>query len=161
MFYLFKRPATPRKLASICKTPRRLARWLRWNIKYVTDKKKHGRDHWQKPTRTLRDRTGDCDDTSLLANAVLKMWGFKPMLIGAWKWPGYHRNKMVGHLVAAFRYKNRYYHISNWGMKKAGKSIQDIPVSIYKKTKIWRVLNEDKDVLEQWVLTSNTWRRTD
>jgi len=166
MFYLFKNPKTPEELAGICKNPKRLASWLWHRIKYVSDDKKHGYDKWQKPNETLRDRTGDCDDFSLLAKAALECLGFKPFLLTVYKWKGYDRYDMKGHMVAVFYWKDRYWHISNWGLKTAVKTSEylemsediysKIAESVYKDAKIWRVVNENKTELKKGIHTNSS-----
>jgi hypothetical protein len=168
MFYLFKNPKTPEELARICKNPKRLASWLVHRIRYVSDEKKHGYDKWQTPLKTLWDRTGDCDDVSLLAKAALECLGFKSFLLGVFAWKGTDRYDMVGHLVCVFYWRGRYWHVSNWGLKPSVKTTEEdaitekiynkIATTVHKDAKIWRLFNENKTELKKGVHTvSDGW----
>ena len=117
---LFRRVKTVEDIADLCKTPDVLAFWL-WNrIQYVGDKKKWGkREYWQTPEETLSKknrigcRSGDCEDFSILAQAVLKIWEFDAKLLVV-------VGPRVGHCVCCFIWKDDYYHLSNWGLRKTG-----------------------------------------
>ena len=166
MFYLFQNPKTPKELARICKNPKRLARWFHYRLWYVSDDKKHGFDKWQTPKKTLEDRTGDCDDYSILAKATLEHMGFKPFLLGVYGWDGYKKWEVKAHLVAVFYWKKRYWHISNWGLKKSvqssakidmtDKGYEEIAETVYRNAKRWKVFNENKIVLQKGVNIATT-----
>lgn len=159
MFFLFKNPKTPEELAKICKNPKRLASWLRRRVWYVSDDKKHGYDKWQTPKLTLKDRSGDCDDFSILAKATLEYMGFKPFLLAVYTWDSYKSWLGKGHLVTVFYWKNRYWHISNWGLKKSiesssevkmtNKVYDEIAATVYKNFKKWSLYNENKSLVEK------------
>jgi len=166
MFFIFKTPKTPKDLAKICKTPRRLAWWLFYRISYRSDAKKHGYDKWQSPEETLHDRTGDCDDFSILAKSVLEYLGFKVFLLAVYRWKGSDRYDMKGHLVAVFYWRDSYWHISNWGLKQSVKTSEylemseeiysDIAETVYKDAKIWRLVNENKTELKKGIHTNSS-----
>jgi transglutaminase-like putative cysteine protease len=60
-----------------------LASWVTDRVEYMLDENKWGRpDLWQAPAMTLRDGTGDCEDSSLL------LWSAAPLL-------GLPRGRMV------------------------------------------------------------------
>ena len=118
---LFRRVKTVEDLARITKTPDVLAFWLWNNIQYVGDQQKWGKsEYWQTPEETLSKknklgvRSGDCEDFAILAQAVLTLCGFEDAKLLCVFGP------RGGHCVCCFIWKDEYYHLSNWGLKKTG-----------------------------------------
>lgn len=53
-------------------------------FKYTSDQTTHGvPDHWRYPLETLREKCGDCEDTTLLAVAVLRRMGHRVAVLMA------------------------------------------------------------------------------
>jgi predicted transglutaminase-like cysteine proteinase len=50
--------------------------WVADNIDYKSDEEQWGEDYWQTPDETLRLRTGDCEDFSILLCSLLRAYGF-------------------------------------------------------------------------------------
>lgn len=162
MYFLFpfcwRKARTVDELVKKCKgSPWRLSIYLWQRIWY--EKEEAGNDKWQTPEETLDLHKGDCDDFSILAKAVLEKMGFNPFLFGVYEWEGHKRWEKKGHLVVVFYQKGRYWHISNWGLKESietsaevkmtEKVYEEIAGTVYKDAKIWRVFNENKNVLER------------
>ena len=143
MFYFlfpfcWKYPKTVDALAKQVKTPWQLSVFLWHRIWYKSDKDVHGLpDHWQKAEETLQRRTGDCEDFSILAKAVLDIWGYETKIIVVC-------NPKEAHAVCAFRYKDKWYHISNWGMVKG-----ETPESVYKNWTLYQERNTNGRVLRE------------
>ena len=154
---------TVKELAELCDTPEKLSAWLRYNIKYVTDKEKHDvKEYWQTEEETLDSRSGDCEDSAILAKAVLGVLGYTVALIAVSEWEGWHRNEARAHMVCAFIEKGTktYYHIGNWKMKECGTTLCDVADKVYPEAKMWQHYLEDKTTVEEWVKASGVWRRT-
>jgi predicted transglutaminase-like cysteine proteinase len=49
--------------------------WVAANIDYKSDEEQWGEDYWQTPEETLRLRTGDCEDFSILLCSLLRAYG--------------------------------------------------------------------------------------
>ncbi|MFC1645989.1 transglutaminase domain-containing protein [Candidatus Omnitrophota bacterium] len=62
------------------------SRWLKQNIEYKADE---GPDIWAQPEDTLTRKYGDCEDFAFLNALVMRIFGYKPKVIG-----------MVGGLIA-------------------------------------------------------------
>ena len=50
-------------------------------IRYATDEAVYGHEYWQSPAKTLRNRTGDCDDFAILQNYCLEKNGWRSYLL--------------------------------------------------------------------------------
>jgi len=149
------------ELAELCDTPEKLSAWLRRNIRYVTDKEKHGvKDHWQTAGETLRDRTGDCDDFAILARAVLRLQGYNAKLLSVTQWVGYRRDLKKSHMVCAVEIEGVYWHIGNWKMEACGILLSDVADKVYPDAKIWMEYESDKTISQGWIKVSDSWRCT-
>lgn len=66
--------------------------WVRENIHYRNDEQ--GKEQLRRPQRTISDRTGDCDDYSILIASILLNLGYDCKLV-----------------VAAYRERNQWQHV--------------------------------------------------
>jgi predicted transglutaminase-like cysteine proteinase len=138
---LFFNPKTIDELTAKCKTPSDISTWM-WNhITYKTDKAKHGvKEYWQTAEETFNSRSGDCEDFSVLAKKVLDSHGFLCYILCVW---GLKNGDVQGHAVCAVYWKNRWYHVSNWGCKRtSAKKLSGVPKSVYARRISWKVTNE-------------------
>ena len=55
----------------------KILEWVVKNIKYTSDKK----EHWQFPFETIKLKTGDCDDMSILLSSLLVASGIHPLKV--------------------------------------------------------------------------------
>ena len=137
MFYIFKNPKTPRELAKICKTPKRVYWWVWFRVKYVTDKKQYGvRDHLPTPEQVLKTKKDDCDGIAILIYATLKILGCKAKLISVHRpmliYKGVLKAIYAGHMLVTMKEKGTYIHMGNWGWKKTKAiKIKDLCKIIY------------------------------
>ncbi|MFH1363814.1 MAG: transglutaminase-like domain-containing protein [Candidatus Omnitrophota bacterium] len=74
--------------------------WLKKNFKY---KKDEDTDTWAIPEETLTRRGGDCEDFAFLNEAVLRIFGYKPQVLGLGG-----RLKLINHAICVFK-KDSYY----------------------------------------------------
>lgn len=113
---LWFNPKSIVELLSKIDNPRSMAIWIGQHITYVSDEVKHNlKDYWQSPGETFKDRTGDCEDFSVLAYHILYQLGFTPHILGVW---GKRKvgDNVLGHAVCAFKWNGDWYHFSNWGL---------------------------------------------
>jgi len=127
---LFFNPRTISELSSRCNDPKKIGFWLYNHIHYVSDIKKHKvSDYWQTWEETFRDRSGDCEDISVLAYEVLKRNKFQPYILSVWGKKDY---KIDAHAVCAVKWNNVWYHVSNWGCKQTkAKTLREVADYIY------------------------------
>jgi hypothetical protein len=78
---------------------------MRENIRYAADEV----DHWKTPEETYNDRTGDCEDISLLFMYFLWEQGETSEMVLAWGENGYH---------ALFLYNNTLYEGHGYAAEK-------------------------------------------
>lgn len=160
MFFLFKSPKTVEDFAKVCNSPWKISVWM-WNRIYYVKDLRH-LDYWQSAGVTLHRMKGDCDDFSILAKAGLEKLGYTPFLVAVYRYRkiGKGVRGRVGHLVCAYydKKKRRYYHISNWGKHKSAKSVSGIAETVFKDAIRWRIQDEQKHILEEWVKVQNVWK---
>ncbi len=73
-------------------TFRNIWNYVRSNVRYQNDEK--GKEQLRRPQRTLHDKTGDCDDMSILISSILTNFGY------------YHEL-----YITAYKTKNKWQHI--------------------------------------------------
>jgi hypothetical protein len=115
---------TAQDLATYCKTPTRLASWIKSHIWYKTDIEKFEKlDYWATSAETLsiknkfRMRCGDCEDMAILTHDTLKYFDITSTIIGL----NYKSGKThINHIICIFNIEKRwciidsgYYRISN------------------------------------------------
>ena len=151
MLYLFKTPKTVWQLAELCKTPKRLARWVWFRISYITDKEQYGQmEHWPTAEQVLRTRKDDCDGISILCRDTLRLMGYSAYVHGI-----YAKDK--GHAVCVYRDdRDIYWHLSNWGLHRVGNVVYDVPNKIYKNWKVWRIFGEGNKILKEYINVNKT-----
>jgi len=161
MFYLFKRPRSARRLGDICKTPTRLNWWLNGMfspIRYKPDLKEYKiNTRWQTSFETLHMRIGGCKAFALLAYDTLKCLKYKPLLVVAWGWDG-HSVNFEGHAVCVFYWGSSYHYIDNWGIKKCGTVLNEVPFFIFKNAKKAKVYNAKGKIKKKWTAVSREFR---
>lgn len=143
------------KLAKDLPTPKKLARWIWWNLNYKTDRAAHRlKDYWQNPLETLHLGTGDCEDYSILGHAVLTELGYNPGIIGVY-------NAYQGHAECFFHdpRDNYWYIFSNMGLRKVSPLWVDIPRKVFRDWKVWRVYTPNGSVLEECVKVNGVERK--
>ncbi|MFH1094510.1 MAG: transglutaminase-like domain-containing protein [Candidatus Omnitrophota bacterium] len=83
--------------------------WLKKNFKY---KKDEDTDNWASPDETLTRLAGDCEDFAFLNEAVLRIFGYKPQVLGLGG-----GLKLVNHAVCVFKKDSRYLCFDNTTLK--------------------------------------------
>jgi len=74
--------------------------WIKENIQY---KKDQVDDIWSPPMHTLTKRFGDCEDLAFLNAAVLRHFGYQPLVLA-------HGNSAKGHVFTVF-FKDGSFHV--------------------------------------------------
>lgn len=114
---------------------RDICTWGWHHIRYVGDKDKNKvSDFWQTPQETFENRTGDCEDFSILYCYVLDMLHIEQHLVAV-----YSPTK-GGHGVCVTRLSSLrpYVHISNWGYKPTKTSnLQEVAKCVYTDATQW------------------------
>lgn len=134
---------------------KKFARWLWWNLNYKSDRAAHHlADYWQNPIETLELGTGDCEDYSILARAVLREMGYYPGILGVF-------TGNQAHAVCYFfePRDNYWYILSSDGLKKISTLWVDIPRRVFKDWKIWRICAPNGSVLEECVKVNGVERK--
>ncbi|MCB9772630.1 MAG: tetratricopeptide repeat protein [Candidatus Omnitrophica bacterium] len=88
-------------------TPETLAKWLKSNIYYESDRT--GDDNWQAPHETLAKKAGDCEDYAILAQALLSEIGIPSQIIMVVYGKGY---KGKAHALCVFKRNGAYEYLS-------------------------------------------------
>lgn len=78
--------------------------WLRANIQYESD---GVFDNLSEPLETVEAKSGDCEDFAMLSYRVLKVLGFKPMIVIL------DRHEVVRHAITTFKEGDRYSYLDN------------------------------------------------
>jgi predicted transglutaminase-like cysteine proteinase len=150
MCFWRKKPKTVDELIEVCKRdPRRIFAWILRNIWYVSDQDNHNRkDYHKTPEETLtgiyRDGligtpySGDCEDFCILAYVCLEKIGIESTIICVFtptSYAGDIPRNYKGHAVLAVELDDRWYHFSNWGLKRCNSAerVQDIHKYVYTK----------------------------
>jgi predicted transglutaminase-like cysteine proteinase len=125
-------PKTIEELADGCKDDKDVSLWINMHIAYTSDERKHGvREKWQTAAETFNDRTGDCEDFSILASYVLHIMQYRTLILAVFGRNSYTDN-ISGHAVCVVKSEKGYYHISNWGRKKIKqKNFSEFGKSVY------------------------------
>ena len=82
--------------------------WLQNNITY---EKNADQNEWQDPAKTLARRQGNCKNFASLSAEVLRVAGFKPLILVCW-------NQNKGHMICAFEANGYYCWLDNATLKK-------------------------------------------
>lgn len=98
-----------KQLAEHCKTPKKVVAWVHRNIYYRKDRDVYNEaDFWQDSCETLRIRTGDCEDFSVLISDALSEIGIASLIVGIVNDTG------EAHAVCLYRIDGIWYASSNW-----------------------------------------------
>ncbi len=116
------------------------ARWLEENIRYQKDTVK---DSWDSPQTTLRRKSGDCEDYTLLNMAVLRVLGFKPKFLTL-------KRGKYSHAVCAFKMNGRFYWFDNYRLRKtAAATLSQLAEHISTEHHYVQILSWD-ETLKSW-----------
>ena len=102
------------------------AKWLKKNFEY---KKDESADIWSSPEETLTKKYGDCEDFAFLNAAVLRVFGYRPKVLGI-------VGGMIGvnHAICVFEKDGYYLWFDNTKLKKTStSSIEEFGRYIFKK----------------------------
>jgi hypothetical protein len=125
---LFKKFKTVEELHENTRTVRDVAFWIDKNIHYLSDQEKwKQKNYWQTSKQTLKFKSGDCEDFSILFYDVIKLKGYIPHILSVWS------DRGGAHAVCAFKAGDVWWHYSNWGLKKTRHQLfEDVAENVYK-----------------------------
>ena len=135
MIYLFRKAKTPSELATICKTPKRLARWMWCHLQYEDDKTQYGvNEYFATPQELLKSRKGDCEDYAWLAYSVITKLGFQEVYVIDVK-----KTSTLVHAVCAFYDTGEWYILGTEGLHRCDGVLfhKDIPSWMEPDWKYW------------------------
>jgi len=128
---------------------KKICSWILGSIWYKSDEENHGvKEYWQTPQETLTGKyrdgkegepySGDCEDFVILAQACLEKMGILSYILGVHtptEYVGSIPKSYKGHAVLAFQLDDKWYHFSNWGLKRCWKATKlgEIAPYVYKK----------------------------
>ncbi len=93
---------TIQNIAQKIQTPRSLEKFMKKDLRYVSDRTQFGKDeHWQTPEEMLSNKKGDCEDYALFAQEILKRMGYRTLILSVY----WNRD---AHTVVAFESEGRW-----------------------------------------------------
>lgn len=98
------------------KKARAIWQWVKKNIKYISDTKKHGKpEYWQYPEQTMLFKSGDCEDGAVLMCKMMEYVGIYHVKVAAGWVKNPNGNKDVGHAYCIYnKYKTDKWVIADW-----------------------------------------------
>ena len=136
MCFWLKKDKTPtttaKQLAEKCDTPDKIVAWVHRNIWYKKDEQVHGKkEYWQTSEETLRLKSGDCEDFSVLISDALTHLGIKSYVLAIQPEVGH------GHAICVYGHNGNLYGASNDRTKYVlgGGDVQDIAKKVFKNWK--------------------------
>jgi len=118
--------------------PKTLSEWYKKEFSYQAEES--GQDYWKKPEETIKDKTFDCEDITILSQYILKDLRYESYIIVMY-------NKKSGHAICIFKdkdglygfFENQYY---NEHLKES--SIKDILKKYYSNYNIFYTCTPNK-----------------